>query len=221
MERCIHGVERGHLLSWRAKAQHIQIMRGAADDFEKQKLLGPILNKWRRDAVLARPAAQVENRLRRRTQGQVLSQWHTTTLQSRQAAETDRQRLLRNVFTSWNDRLRTDFLQGQIDIRLKSNALHKWRLSSRSNAASVEHNRRVAHNTLQHWLAKAQNRHRSIEGAEETFEASQRRRTMAKGMDRMISIYNHHKDRHHHDSQPKGRGRDGDCNIPIPVNGWE
>jgi protein SFI1 len=181
-EHFVLTTEGGHFLPWRAKARELLDMNRAAQDFRRTKLLEPILETWRRGAILRPKATQITHRASSRLQSEVFRYWQTRTLQSRQAFQTNQQRILRNAFTTWNDRLRMNFLQGQTELRLKSDAIYRWRIASRSNAAQRDYSRNLAGRTLRHWLSKAQNRHRSIEGAEATFEASQRRRTLQTGL---------------------------------------
>ena len=192
-DHCLSGVERSRLLAWRDKARDLMDMNRAAETFQKQRLR-VILENWKREALLAPRAAQVVQHVEGRMRSTFFSMWHTRTLQSRQAQETDRQRVLRNAFTAWNDRVRMNFLQGQINIRLKMDALYKWRIASRSNAAEWEHERRLVHTMLGQWLSKAQNRHRSIEGAEQTYEASRRRRTLQQAFGKLTSSYLYQQD---------------------------
>jgi protein SFI1 len=193
-EHCAQSAEKSVFLPWVSKARELLDMSRAAEEFRKQRLLEPILKIWKKEAILAPRVAQVALRVDTRTRNDIFNKWHINTMQSRQATETDRQRVLRNAFTAWNDRVRTNFLQGQIDIRFKSEALYKWRLASRSNAAQLEHDRRLAHSALFHWLSKAQNRHRSIEGAEQTLEASQQRRTLQSAFSKLLSARQHQQD---------------------------
>jgi protein SFI1 len=181
-QRFFVGVEGDHFVSWRAKAQELLRMSRTAEDFRNRKLLARVLATWRREAVLAPRAAQLTHRVNVTLHNAAFQTWRTLALQSRQAFQTDQRRILRNAFTAWNDRLRINFLQGQIELRLKSETIYKWRIAAQSSAACHNYDHKLASNTLQLWLNKAQNRHRSIEGAEATFAASQRRRTLRSGL---------------------------------------
>jgi protein SFI1 len=190
-ELAMRKLQRNTLLYWRAKARPLQDLEATAESFRRRNLLNECLMTWKREAVLTPRAAQLTLRVDQRILGGLFRLWHRYTNFSRQAAQVQNQRVLRNTFTAWNEQVRIKFLQDQIDIRLRSESLYTWRIAALKNEAERTKNRSVARHALQNWLSKAQNRHRSIEGAEHTFEVSQRRRTLHSALGKLTSVWQH------------------------------
>jgi protein SFI1 len=186
-ETFLRSVQTQNLVSRRAKAQELLEMNNMAEDCRRRKLLNECISTWKRQAILGPRAAQLTQRMDQKIGTKAFNIWHRRTQMFCQAALVHKQRNLRNAFTAWNDHMRSKFLQGQINIRLKAETLYKWTIAVRSTEVEREKNRRVTRHALQSWLAKAQTRHRSIEGAEQSFESSQRRRAMQTALGKLTS----------------------------------
>ncbi|KIW07533.1 uncharacterized protein PV09_01495 [Verruconis gallopava] len=182
---------RMNLLSWRAKTQDLLEMNKLAEDFRRHRLLSKSLESWKREAVLAPRAAQLSARVNAKIEANAFAIWRRYCQISRQAAHVLEQRLLRNAFSAWNDKLRIGFLQGQIEIRLKVETLYKWKIASRGVEAERTHERKLVRNMLNVWLSRAQTRHRSIEGAEQSFELSQRQRALRVAYGKLVYASQH------------------------------
>ncbi|KAH0566280.1 hypothetical protein GP486_000332 [Trichoglossum hirsutum] len=134
----IQNVKRQRLLGkllgeWSLKARALSRLRGEAMDFRDMSLQQNCLHCWRRQAELTPVARQVAFNVEWRISRDAFVLWLQRTRTSSQATTVDRLRILRNTWTNWNDRLRSQAIAIRIDERIVLQALYKWVLIERAN----------------------------------------------------------------------------------------
>lgn len=102
-----------------------------AQGFRKQRLLGPILQKWHAEAKVVPMERGLTNLRDWRIARTCFSNWTVRYRMSNRAETVDKLRLMRNSWTVWNDELRTKAIQAQMHERVKAQFLYKWVLHER------------------------------------------------------------------------------------------
>ncbi|KAK5709258.1 hypothetical protein LTR17_019938 [Elasticomyces elasticus] len=100
----------------------------------------------------------------------------------RQATEADRQRILHNAWTDWNDALRCRALAQKIDERVLIENLYRWVLAERGRLMRRRVEARVARQVLSTWVMKVRDESTRFAVAERAFKDGQQRRTMSSVM---------------------------------------
>jgi len=121
------------LLQWLVKARLVISAHREAAMFSHQKLIARAMPAWRQDARYSPLARQVSNlvdwRVARATFTIFLSKFQF----EKQAEHVNRLRIIRNQWTCWNDRLRSQSLSHHIDERCLREAVFKWIDACRAN----------------------------------------------------------------------------------------
>ncbi|KAF2137967.1 uncharacterized protein K452DRAFT_321350 [Aplosporella prunicola CBS 121167] len=175
-ERREHELKRKSFRGFSGKMLLIQSNETIADDSHKRHLLRSGLENLRLQARLRPLERQTSQAMRNRLAKQALSKWRVRAQQSRRATEIDRERILRNAFTAWNDNLRCRALAARIDERVLVEALYKWSLASRAALLSRLHNARTKQNVLLAWAEQVRSKGDQLARREQIFAASQQRR---------------------------------------------
>lgn len=121
-------------LTWQAWTQRSKAVAAGyqeAVSCERRQLLADNLREWRIQAQLAPAASRVAGMVDNRIVKSAFGQWVKRAQMVTQATELNRQRLLRNSWTSWNDLLRCQALSARIEERLKMETMYKWILAER------------------------------------------------------------------------------------------
>ena len=167
---------RSIFLLWASRSSAISQEKEKALAFRSRWLLRPTIEHLRRQIRLAPLQAQVAKAIDLRLTSTLFQLWSDKArlvLLSEQINET---RIMRNAWTTWNDSLRINTLQSTINDRIAVQALYKWVLAERCSLfrrVAVENQKASALNT---WRDRSIRMHSRLEAAQQTFEASSRRR---------------------------------------------
>ena len=124
---------RGRIFSqWLGKAQTIHSGQQQAVSLVHQKRTAHALQAWRLAHRYAPLARQVSNMVDWRVAGVTFATFVTKYRFEKQAETVCRLRILRNSFTHWNDRLRSQTLVHRIDDRYCLEVLYKWVIAERA-----------------------------------------------------------------------------------------
>lgn len=117
---------------WLGKAQTILSGQQQAVSLVRQKRAAHALQAWRLANRYAPLARQVSNMVDWRVAGVTFATFITRYRFEKQAETICRLRILRNTFTQWNDRLRSQSLAHRIDDRYCLEVLYKWVIAERA-----------------------------------------------------------------------------------------
>ena len=125
-------LQRGCLLRWLEKARLLLTFSHQADSFRNHKLSAVHLLSWQLQCRHLPLARRVSSMVDWRVAYSVFSVLVSRYTVERRAEAVNRQRVIRNCWTQWNDKLRWHTLSNQIDDRVLLQALYKWVLAERS-----------------------------------------------------------------------------------------
>lgn len=114
------------------RVRTVQEHQQNADVFKRQSLLRTCVHKWRLETQLAPIANRVGRMVDWRVARSTSSVWMLRTRMGKRAGAVNDLRIKRNVWTTWNDRLRIQTLTSRIDERLVVQAVYKLVLAERS-----------------------------------------------------------------------------------------
>ena len=124
-------LQRRCLLHWLDKAQKVLTFGPLADSFRARMILAKSLLVWRLECQHLPIARRISTMVDWRIAYSVFSVLLQRYTIGRRAGEVSRQRVVRNSWTQWNDRLRVQMLVNRIDDRVLVQALYKWVLAER------------------------------------------------------------------------------------------
>ena len=128
-----NNMARGRIFSqWLGKAQTILSGRRQAVSLIRQRQTAHALQAWRLANRYAPLARQVSNMVDWRVAGVTFATFVTRYRFEKQAETVCRLRILRNTFTEWNDRLRSQTLARRRDDRYCLEVLYKWVIAERA-----------------------------------------------------------------------------------------
>lgn len=116
---------------WHERSKAIATAEREAESRQRGKTLKENFDEWRVQSRLAPISCQVSDMVDERVLRSAYMQWVLRTRMVKQAREFDRQRILRNSWTTWNDLLRCQALNLRIEERLKMETMYKWILAER------------------------------------------------------------------------------------------
>ncbi|GKZ76019.1 hypothetical protein AnigIFM56816_003480 [Aspergillus niger] len=116
---------------WHERTQGVIAREQQVASMERRKVLEEKLIEWRAQAHLAPVANRVTKMIDTHILQAAYSQWVHRAQMLKQAREMDRQRIIRNAWTTWNDQLRCQALYARIEERIKLEAMYKWILAER------------------------------------------------------------------------------------------
>ncbi|PYI06818.1 Sfi1-domain-containing protein [Aspergillus sclerotiicarbonarius CBS 121057] len=136
---CMHEIEvrnKQHAMgsiwqAWLQRTRGVVATEQQAISVERRQLLAETFGEWKAQAHLAPVASRVSKMVDTHILQAAYSQWVHRAQMLKQAREMDRQRVLRNAWTTWNDLLRCQALYARIEERLKLEAMYKWILAER------------------------------------------------------------------------------------------
>lgn len=189
-----HRLLRGSLRDLRARFIDCQTASAAAQAFQEQKSRSKCMEILRIQGRLSPLEKTMTLRVTLTLQRKAFSIWHLHLSLTRQAAEVDRKRVLKEAWTNWNDNLRTRALAQRIDERVLVECLYKWVLQERlrlfqraSDARLLRHGLRTLHGTCVDFESV-------LEERATAFAADQRRRRLASSMVRLNVALRHRED---------------------------
>lgn len=119
-------------LRWLQKSRIILSNDQEAVSFNRRRVVANSLNDWRLMRHHAPLIKQISNMVDWRVAGNTFATFVARFRAERRAEEVDRLRILRNLWTQWNDRLRWQTLSQKIDDRFLLEALYKWVIAERA-----------------------------------------------------------------------------------------
>jgi hypothetical protein len=183
-----------------------QAMETAAHNLRNRKLLTSNIETWKKQAQLAPRAREIFQRVDGRIAYTAFTLLHKRSQLARQASYVNKQRIIRNAFTQWNDLLRVRYLQDKVNERILTEALYRWVIAGRATAAVGRRNLGIGRNCFTKWMNKAHAQRQHLHAAEENFLVTQRQlrlratfshwRLTAQSQEEMESMANtHHNNR--------------------------
>ncbi|PLB52266.1 putative centrin-binding protein Sfi1 [Aspergillus steynii IBT 23096] len=117
--------------AWTERSKAVAAGQQEAVSRERRQLLEVSIGEWRIQSQLAPAASQVAAMVDNRIVKTAFGHWVKRAQMVSQARELNRQRIVRNSWTSWNDLLRCQALSARIEERLKMETMYKWILAER------------------------------------------------------------------------------------------
>lgn len=167
-------VQRESLSLWTKDVRDVRNYENIANEFRAVALRQNALRPLKIWAKLAPLAFQVARKHDARLIQVVLSLWQQRTQASRQAVMVNHLRMLRNAWTSWNDRLRCLILSRRIDDRVATEALFTWWLQERVMFYVKLRQARANRRLFLHWAAATAIKRTALEIASHCFSSTQR-----------------------------------------------
>ena len=133
---------------WLAKTRTVLWHSRQADLLARRSLTSSCWKSWTLQLSYAPLARQVSNMVDWRVACAtfaILADRHSA---ERHAVDVNRMRMLRNAWTSWNDRLRWQTMNRQMNDRVVLQALYKWVLAERHVLLRRLHEQRIQHKNL-------------------------------------------------------------------------
>ena len=158
------------LLKWMRITRVCLSNERQAITFNQQKIAGHVLGAWIRKRRLTPSAQQVSNMVDWRVAGATFATFVNRFRFEKQADNISRLRILRSVWTQWNDRLRWQTMAHRIDDRYLLETLYKWVVAARCILMRRLSDERLKRRFLQEWLLQVSMRKSSRERALEAFE---------------------------------------------------
>lgn len=164
--------------NWSRRSRVIRAAQQQADTMQKTKLLKNNVRGWEMHHKLAPVYKQVSNMVDWRIVRQASDLWVLRTRMARGAQEFDRLRVLREVWATWNNRLRSEILIARIDERLVMQALYKWVLTARSRLMTRIHEYRIKSEVLTKFMVNSGGLHARLLQQERDFKAHRARESL-------------------------------------------
>ncbi|KAF2229704.1 Sfi1-domain-containing protein [Viridothelium virens] len=124
-------LQRKGLLWWKVRVQKLQHNASVASQAYERTLAIGSLATLRKQVHLVPLVSQTNQKVDSRVAKTALSLWHTRMTRLQQAASISQQRILRNVWTQWNDRLRCNALGRILDDHALMYTMLRWMLAER------------------------------------------------------------------------------------------
>lgn len=116
---------------WLQQARTILSNSRVAENVYRQKITARSILECRRQAKYSPLTRQISNMADWRIAGSTFAIFVNRFRDEQRAHKVDELRVVRNVWTAWNDRLRWQTLESQIDDRVLVQALYRWVLAER------------------------------------------------------------------------------------------
>ncbi|MCJ1246664.1 hypothetical protein MMC30_003873 [Trapelia coarctata] len=140
---------------WVAKTRIIQLNQQRAEQHYQRKLTSRSVARWRQQLQFRPKVRRVEGMVNWRIASSAFSTLILRFRREKEAEQLNKGRIVRNAWTQWNDRLRSQTLVRQIDDRLIVQALYKWVLAERCVLLRRLHEERLKRRALNkianHW----------------------------------------------------------------------
>lgn len=155
--------------AWQQKSDAAQALQSQADDFRKASLLRTALHAMQKQAQLEPKLREFQTHTNTHLLRSTFENWRKVAKLSRRARIIDRMRLLRNAYTTWNDKLRIKALEERINDRVLVECLYKWTLASRVSLFQRVHDRQLKETVFLSWVTKTNQRANTLDTAERRF----------------------------------------------------
>lgn len=155
--------------AWFLKNREIEEAEICGDELCRTRLLYLCFNKLIVSGRLLPIEVHVSDHIDGRIARSIMYEWALRARMSREAKEVDRLRIMRNSFTTWNDRLRCYALSSRIDERLVMESLYKWIVIERFQLISRVRERRVKRGVLTRIMANSRKLYDTLLTREDAF----------------------------------------------------
>jgi protein SFI1 len=171
-----------------ARKTAIHSLNRSAEELHQANLLNNCFHHMVQESKLGHASKEMSTVVSRRLLTTAVSVWQLNAQLSQQATAADRQRILQNAWTNWNDNLRARALVTKIDDRVVLENLYKWVLQSRLALFRRVMDSRLQERALQTLSLKLIEQRFHLEEAAMIFKEHKRRRTLASVMLRFHGI---------------------------------
>jgi protein SFI1 len=171
-----------------ARKTAIQSLNRSAEELRQANLLNNCFHHMVQESKLGHASKEMSTVVSRRILTTAVSVWQLNAQLSQQATAADRQRILQNAWTNWNDNLRARALVTKIDDRVVLENLYKWVLQSRLALFRRVMDSRLQERALQTLSLKLIEQRFHLEEAAMIFTEHKRRRVLASVMLRFHGI---------------------------------
>ncbi|KAL8709370.1 MAG: hypothetical protein Q9220_005864 [cf. Caloplaca sp. 1 TL-2023] len=174
---------------WLQQARSVLLGTKQAEEFHRRKIIGQMMLAYRRTSRHNLLLRQVSNMVDWRIAGSTFATFINRFRVEQQAKKVNQLRVKRNTWTAWNDHLRWQTLENQIDDRVLVQALYRWVLAERCILLQRLCEQRSRHRCFQ----KLVDRYRTGSRAQQTicnrFEDSRRTRILEGALYRWSQLY--------------------------------
>lgn len=177
------------------KMFNLQTLEPAADNFRQQKLLAQAFGNVKVRAKLQPLERQLSQRVVRSRAKEIFDVWHVHAEQSVMATKLDRQRILGNAFTAWNDNLRCSALRARVDKRVMLEALRKLLLEARAALFIRVREARTKERILRQWSGMVEDQNARLARTERMFITYQDTRSKRKTLSHLRNVLEGRRDR--------------------------
>ncbi|KAI9761571.1 MAG: hypothetical protein M4579_000963 [Chaenotheca gracillima] len=136
------------LRKWSERTRGFQTRQREVEESRMKELSEKYWRFWRKQAQLAPVAREVSDNVDWRIASQALRTWIIRTRMEAQAAKINQQRISRNMWTAWNDRLRWQTIAQRIDERVVLQNLYRWLLAERQTVLRRHFDQRLKQRIL-------------------------------------------------------------------------
>lgn len=164
---------------WSQRSRAIKEAQQQADKMQRTKLLKDNVRGWEMQHRLAPIYTQVSNMVDSRIVRHANDLWILRTRMARGAQEFNRHRVLRDAWTAWNNRLRSEILIARIDERLVMQSLYKWVLAARFRLMARIHEQRIKYEVLTKFVMNSQGLNARLVQEERDFKAQRARKLLS------------------------------------------
>jgi protein SFI1 len=166
----------------------IQSLNRSAEELHRTSLINNCFHHMVQESKLGHASKEMSTVVSRRLLTTAVSVWQINAQLSQQAIAADRQRILQNAWTNWNDNLRARALITKIDDRVILENLYKWVLQSRLALFRRVMDSKLQERALQTLSLRLVEQRFHLEEAAMIFKEHKRRRTLASVMLRFHGI---------------------------------
>ncbi|KAI9709143.1 MAG: hypothetical protein M1820_003590 [Bogoriella megaspora] len=167
---------RKSFMGWKQRSETIQEQAIIASQTRNRFLLVAGLDTLRKTTTLTSPAVQTVQAIDARRAKHAIQTWRTRIKNIRQATQIDQSRLLRDAWTQWNDRLRSNIILRTRDDHALMRSMFLWMLAERCALHKRLENIKRSQSFFQQWKSKAVDYTRRLELAASQVEEHQRKR---------------------------------------------
>ncbi|PWY66421.1 centrin-binding protein Sfi1 [Aspergillus heteromorphus CBS 117.55] len=157
--------------AWVQRTRDVVVVEQQVVSTERRQLLQGMLGEWRLQAHLAPAASHVSSTVDRHILQAAYTQWVRRLQMLKQARELDRQRIIRNAWTNWNDLLRCRALHARIEERLKLEAMYKWILAERYRLMQRIREQRIKREVFSAFVTNVRGTYSQLLDRAEVFES--------------------------------------------------
>jgi protein SFI1 len=164
--------------TWSQRLRVVMTAQHEADTSYNKGILKNDIEIWHAHTRVQSAATRVASRVDKRLRKSALGQWRLRTSHIQQADDFNNKRLMRNAWTTWNDRLRCYALNARVEERLKMETIYKWVLVERCRLAERIRNQRIQREIFTDFIFTARNMSRELIQREEEYVQQRNRDTL-------------------------------------------